>query len=541
MRDKLVISATVCAAAGLAAGQVYAQKKPNVLLLFSDQHNKSVMGFEGHPDVLTPNLDRLASESVVFDNAYCTVGVSVPSRMSFMSGLYPRTLGMMDNNGTTSVIEDKAVSMATMFKENGYETYAFGKRHLRGSIDKGWDVIKADAVKEGEENYVKWIEEQGYLHEFSLDWAAEFGRGPLGSSEEDNRYPTADLGTRPSALPDGYTMEAYTAMNTIDMLKHRKDSDKPFFCWASFYRPHQPYTPVKKYMDMYDVSEWGEGRVNGGSIKMPENFYHPTELLPPLAQGQRKGKNKVWNADKAFENEQLWRNYIGSYYALVTEIDHWIGEIIKTLEEEGLEDETIIIYAADHGDFVGHHGVVEKCAAGQNVYEDILNIPLIFKYPGKTKANTRNYELVSLIDIYPTLADLLDLKLPENMVYELQGESLADVLLHKKHTKRKYFVSESWSQASVITKDYKLGMWKEPVGRSGKGDFRAFGDMFFDYRNNPLEVENDYSNPKYKKVINKMRGYYDEFVNRIPDDGVVERIEQEKIKVSKTANNKNKK
>ncbi len=535
MKEKIAISAVLCAAAGLATGQVNAQKKPNVLLLFSDQHNKSVMGFEGHPDVLTPNLDRLASESVVFDRAYCTVGVSVPSRMSLMSGLYPRTLGMMANDGTTSVIEDKAVSMATMFKENGYDTYAFGKRHLRGRIDDGWDVIKADAVKEGEENYVRWIEEQGYLHKFSLDWAAEFGRGPLDSPEENNKYPTGDLGTRMSALPDGYTMEAYTAMNTIDMLKHRKDSDKPFFCWASFYRPHQPYTPIKKYMDMYDVSEWGEGRVNGSSIKMPENFYHPTELLPPMAQGQRKGRNKVWNADKAFQNEQLWRNYIGSYYALVTEIDHWIGEIIKTLEEEGLEDETIIIYTADHGDFVGHHGVVEKCAAGQNVYEDILNIPLIFKYPGKTKAS-RNHELVSLIDIYPTLADLLGLDLPENMIYELQGESLADLLLGKRHPKRKYFVSESWSQATVITDNYKLGMWKEPVIRPEKTDFRDFGDMFFDYRKNPLEVENDYSHPEYKKIINKLKCYYEDFQARIPDDGVVERIEQQKTKSAKDKN-----
>lgn len=535
MNDKVVVSAIAIAVAGLMEGQVQAAKKPNVLLLFSDQHNKSVMGFEGHPDVITPNLDRLAKESVVFDRAYCTVGVSVPSRMSLMSGLYPRTLGMMSNEGTTSVVEEKAVSLASVFKANGYDTYAFGKRHLKGKIDEGWDVTKGHSDKEGEDNYVKWIEDQGYLHEFALDWAAEFGRGPKGSPEFENEYPTGDLGTRISALPDGYTMEAYTARNTIEMLRNRKNTDKPFFCWASFYRPHQPYTPLKKYMDMYDVSEWGEGRINGGSIRRPDNFYHPTELCPPAVQNQRKGKNRVWNVDKAFKDEQLWRNYIGAYYALVTEIDHWIGEIIKTLEEEGLEDETIIIYTADHGDFAGNHGMVEKCAAGQNVYEDILNIPLIFKYPGKTKANVRSYELVSLVDIYPTLVDLLGLELPEDMVYDLQGESLADVLLRDGHVDRQYFVSESWSQAAIITPEYKLGMWKEPVIRPDRIDFRSFGDMFFDYGKNPLEVENNCGDPAYTDIINELRRYYDDFIRTIPDDGLRERIEQEKIKNNRKA------
>ena len=101
-----------------------------------------------------------------------------------------------------------------------------------------------------------------------------------------------------------------------------------------------------------------------------------------MLQSQRNGGNKVWNMDKAFENEQLWRNYIGAYYALVTEIDHHIGAIIETLKATGIANETIIIYASDHGDFAGNHGMVEKCASEQNVYEDILNVPLIIKIPG---------------------------------------------------------------------------------------------------------------------------------------------------------------
>lgn len=500
-------------------------KRPNVIIFFADQFNKNVMGFEGHPDVITPNLDKLAKESMIFDRAYCTTGVCVPSRSSLLTGLYPRTIGLLSNEGHTSVM-DNATSMATIFKQNNYNTYAFGKRHVKGAIDKGWDIKKGHAYDPCDnDNYVNWIKRMGYDEEFARDWGAEFGRGPKNSPEFKSKIKTADLGTRPSELPDGYTMEAYTAQETIKMIKDQAKSKKPFFCWASFYRPHQPYTPVKKYMDMYDVSSWGKGNNNGSGIKKPESFYEPTGHLPPLLQRQRNGGSKVWNMDKAFENEQLWRNYIGAYYALVTEVDHYIGEITKTLKEEGLENETIIIFTADHGDFVGNHGMVEKAAAGQNVYEDILNIPLMVKIPGKTDG-THTTELVNLADVLPTLIDILGLKKPK-LKYSLQGKSMKDVLLDNGSMNRSYLVSESWSQASVITKDYKLGIMIDPTIVHKNRDYRDFGDMFFDRKSDPLEIHNEINNKDYKNIIKTLRGYYEAFKAKIPDTGKQERIEQE--------------
>lgn len=498
-------------------------KKPNVIILFSDQHNKMVMGYEGHPDVITPNLDRLAGESVVFDRAYCTVGVCVPSRSSLMTGLMPRTLGLLSNGGHSSVMDD-AVSMATIFKLNGYKTYAFGKRHLRNAIDQGWDVKKGHAFKaDDDDNYVSWIERNGYAREFAEDWAAEFGRGPRGSSEFESEIPTADLGTRMSKLPEEYTMEAYTAMETIQMIEEEAGSENPFFCWANFYRPHQPYNPLPRYMAMYDVTAWGEGTLKGSAIRMPESFYQPTESLPPMLQDQRNGGNKVWNMDKAFEDEQLWRNFIGAYYALVTEIDHHVGEILKALEEAGLDQETIVIYTSDHGDFVGNHGMVEKCAAGQNVYEDILNVPMIIKYPGKTRGGTRVGELVTLADVLPTLVEAIGLDLPE-LAYPIQGESMADVLMKQGSMKRDYVVSESWSQATVITKDYKLGMMLNPTAVHPDWDYRAFGDMFFSRTDDPLETDNRINDPSQASEIERLRGYYEEYVQLIPSTGKDEMI-----------------
>jgi arylsulfatase A-like enzyme len=320
-------------------------------------------------------------------------------------------------------------------------------------------------------------------------------------------------------------MEAYTAMETINVIEAHKNSDSAFFCWASFYRPHQPYNPLPRYMEMYDVSTWGEGTRYGGAIKKPDSFYEPTENLPPQLQDQRNGGNKVWNMDKAFANEQLWRNYIGGYYALVTEIDHHVGEILKALEDNGLDQETIVIYTSDHGDFVGNHGMVEKCAFGQNVYEDILNVPLIIKYPGKTAKGKRIGELVSLVDVLPTLVELLDLEVPD-LKYPMQGASLVDVMLNGGTLGREYIVSESWSQAAVITEDYKLGIMLDPTSARKDLDYRDFGDMFFDRQTDPLEVENGINDPKYQKQISLLRGYYEEFKQNTNSTGKDEMIKQ---------------
>lgn len=498
-------------------------KRPNVLILLADQHNKKVMSFEQHPDVITPNLDKLAAQSVIFDRAYCVAGISAPSRSALMSGLYPRTMGLLSNGEKTTVIRD-AVSLASIFKENGYATYAFGKRHTSGGIDEGWDVSRSHICRESPgEGYDVWIQEHGLNREFAMDWGAEFGRGPDCSGGDKIKVPTGDLGTRLSQLPPEYTMEAYTAKNTIEMIKSHARSKKPFFCWATFYHPHQPYTPQKKYLDMHNIKEWGDGTRRGSGIRKPESLYEDIKNLPPMMQRIRKGGNKVWNVNKAFEDEQLWRNYIGAYYALVSEVDSYVGKILDALEREGMSEETIVIYTADHGDFVGNHGMVEKCAAGQNVYEDILNIPLIIRYPGGKQGGRRVKELVSNVDLFPTILEMAGIRMPD-VKYKPQGQSLYNVVCKGQTLNRKYVVSESWSQATVITPRYKLGIMLDPVIVKPNLDFRSFGDMFFISEKDSLEVSNEINNKEYAKVISQLRNYYREFQKKIPDTGKQEMI-----------------
>jgi arylsulfatase A-like enzyme len=506
------VAATTLAAAGasrtLCAEAQEPKKKPNILLLFSDQHQADCMGFQNHPDAITPNLDKLAKSGTVFNRAYCQDAVCVPSRMSLLTGLYPRRLGVLYNSDRSSVM-DEVVSLQSVLRDNGYYTAAFGKRHLTGAADSGWDYHRGHSKDESPgSSYWEWIEQQGYLDEFQHDWSAEFG----------GKYPTADMGTRISKLPEDMTMEAFTAQETVKLIRKQKERDKPFFCWASFYRPHQPYNALKRYLDIYDYSRWGQGTAKGDAIKKPSTLNQSPDSLPPALKEWHEGKNKVWRLDKATKDEQLFRFYIASYYALVTEIDHHIGSIMKALEEEGLLENTIVVYTSDHGDFVGRHSMIEKCAIGHNVYEETLRVPLIVSRPEQIKRGQVIDDLVELFDLYPTLLELADIKLPKTK-HGIDAASLAAALTEGKSVNRKYIVSENWSQAAVITENYKLGIWLDPTEHRKQWDFRSFGDMLFDRKTDPDEMHNQIGNPQYAEVEKQLRKYYDDFTSKIPATG----------------------
>ena len=428
---------------------------PNILFLFSDQHKASVTGYENHPDVSTPHLDRLAREGTQFRRAYCQDAICAPSRCSLFSGLYPRTLQYFDNSDRSQAMQE-VVPIQETFQRAGYITAAFGKRHLSEACDEGWSITASHAWGENpDDNYVKWINEKGYAKEFAEDWAAEFGKAPRGSALEQQEIPFALLATRQSALPDDMTMEAFTTQRTIAFLEDRAEDEQPFFCWASFYRPHQPYTPLKKYWDRHGRSRWGTGTNAGDAISMPNSLHQDISELPPMLQSQFAGKNRIWRLDREREDEQLYRDYVSAYYALVEEIDACIGEVLSQLEQLGLAENTIVIYSADHGDFVGAHGMVEKCAQGHNVFEDTLRVPLIFKWPGHIESDVVRQDLVELVDIYPTLLDFCDVTQPSSK-HPLQGQSLVVALSGNEPIERAFTVSENWSQSSIITDRYKL-------------------------------------------------------------------------------------
>lgn len=496
-REFIKVAGTSMGLAGLGLSKptrVFAgnakRRRPNILLLFSDQHNASVLGCEGHPDVKTPHLDSLARQGVRFSRAYCQDGICVPSRVSMLTGQYPRTTGVIDNRDRPP-LPAQLHPLHKLLSENGYITAAFGKRHLPQDISDGFDetcTTISPKQEPSDESYRDWIAEQGQADAFERDWI-ESKQSPLYSHISQLRWEN--------------TAEAYTALKTIDFIRRAKNKDQPFFCWCSFVRPHQPYTPVAKWAKFYDPAK----------ITLPENLREPVEALPPMMQRWRRNTKRPWCLAEAAKDEQLYRNYISYYYALVTEIDYYIGRVLDCLESQGLAENTIVIYSSDHGDFVGAHGMVEKCALGHNVYEDTLRIPLIMHWPGHFQKALVADDLIELIDLYPTLLELAGIEKPAD--YDLPGFSLAPMLSRGKRLGRLFAVSENFSQVSIITERYKLGTWIEPPNPNF--DFREHGDMLFDRRNDRWEVNNLAGKPQVAGIEKELRGYLKEWAAKTPD------------------------
>jgi arylsulfatase A-like enzyme len=485
--------------------------RPNVLLIVADQHKAEVMGNAGHPVVKTPRLDRLAHSGVRFDRAYCQNAICVPSRTSFMTGLYPRTTGCVDNPNKPPH-HDRLFPLQQVFHRNDYRTGCFGKRHLPhiGELALGWDRSATTInpkMDPSDENYTDWVTQRGQLDAHKRDF---------GGSHD------ADLMSHITEVREENRTSTYATDKTLEFLKECKDQGKPFFCWTNYIFPHQPYTPLQKWIDMYPPEK----------TELPESVSEPLENLPPEMQSWRRNTKRPWNLAAAAKDHALYRRYVAYYYALTSEVDACVGRIMDGLDRLGLSDDTIVIYTSDHGDFVAAHGMVEKCALGHNVYEDTLRVPLIVAWPERFLESAVNKSLVELVDLYPTLMDLLDLKRPKDAP-ELPGKSLIPSLTENKATGRKYAISENWNQATVITECYKLGVWIDPgpIPKYKRRDNRKrFPDQLFDREKDPNEIHNVIDSPEYNKIQKRLREYFDDFTSKVAATGKNEIIKRQQTK-----------
>jgi arylsulfatase A-like enzyme len=189
----------------------------------------------------------------------------------------------------------------------------------------------------------------------------------------------------------------------------------------------------------------------------------------------------------------------------VSEVDHWIGEILAALEASGQADNTLIVYTADHGDFVGHHGMVEKCACGHNVYEDTLRVPLIVAGPG-CRQGVVSQDLVGLVDLMPTLLLHSGCEVPRQCV----GENLLPLLRQGRPLGRDFLVSENWVQSCVIGRRFKLARWLDERGR-------ACGEMLFDRETDPLEITDVAGSAALEPVAAGLRAHLEAWERSVPD------------------------
>lgn len=367
-------------------------KRPNVLLIYTDQQRWDTLRAAGNSLIHTPNLDRLAERGALFESAFVNCPVCMPSRMSILSGRYPASLGIAVNG--IEMPED-IPCLHNLLKPYGYHTASIGKLHFKNHAsmfrdhrephpDYGFDtLILSDEPGCYDDAYIKWVAEK--------DPAAvplcRVSTPPAWTGKPVNAHPRDTVNPYVFGGPEHLTHTAFAAEETIEFLRRRRKG--PFFCAAGFYAPHAPLNPPERFVDMYKTED------------MP---------LPK----RRPGEN--------FKNTQdsQWKKVRAFYYALITHIDEEIGKIMDELDSLNLTQDTIIIFTSDHGDNLGDHGLIGKSQA----YDSSSRVPLLVSYPANVSEGQRKGEIVESVDIAPTVLDWCGVQIPPFM----QGRSFRSLL-----------------------------------------------------------------------------------------------------------------
>ncbi len=361
---KLRISLVVLSLWGLFVSSLSgADERPNVLFIAIDDLNSWVTHLGGHPQAITPNIDRLAERGITFENAFCAVPACEPSRAALMSGQRPWSTGAYLNGDEWMEIFKPGQGLSARFKEAGYHTVGAGKIYHSGErFESEWTEYM-DSSKLGNHGGVP--KNQGYHEPLVMD-----------IKDED--------------IADWHSVNwCIEQMNT--------KSDKPKFIAAGLNKPHLPFAPPKKYYDAFPLEE----------IQLPP---YKVDDLDDLSDAARR--MAIHNTDFArFQESGRWKAAIRSYLATCAYTDMNVGRLLDGLENSSIADNTIIVLWGDHGWSFGEKNHFRKFA----LWEEPTQTPYVWVVPGMTQAGTRSSTPVDLMSVYPTLCELAGLKQPENI------------------------------------------------------------------------------------------------------------------------------
>ncbi|KAK3709351.1 hypothetical protein LTR37_010912 [Vermiconidia calcicola] len=349
------------------------QTQPNILYIMADQlAAPQLKMYNKDSQIKTPNLDKLAERSVVFDSAYCNSPLCAPSRMAMISGQLPSKIGAYDN---ASPIPEDTPTYAHYLRKAGYECVLGGKMHFIGDQLHGYEYrVTADIYPADLGWSVNWDEPDTRL-EWYHNSSSIFQAGPCVRSNQLD-----------------YDEEVlYKSKQFMYDHVRKPVGSRPFCLTVSFTHPHDPYTIEQQYWDMYEDVD----------IDMPKVDI-PKEELDPHS---KRLQHVVDLEDYDFTPDQVKRAK-RAYYGAVSYIDHNVGELLNTLKQCGLDDNTIVIFSGDHGDMLGERGLWYK----MSYFESSVRVPMLFSYP-KSWAPRHVSQSVSTLDILPTLVDIVGSRL----------------------------------------------------------------------------------------------------------------------------------
>jgi arylsulfatase A-like enzyme len=372
-------------------------RPPNLLFLFTDEQRADTMDAYGNARIQTPNLNRLASQSTVFERAYVTQPVCTPSRSSLLTGLYPHSNGCTENNIPLPADVPCLPEMLDPGRGGQYATAYHGKWHLGDEIfaQHGFDEWRS--VEDGYDPYYspgRDPEARSTYHR----WLVEQGVVPAGA-------PPLSRG-RAARLPEPFGKPAYLAQEASRYI--REHAGHPFVLYVNFLEPHMPFFGPRD--DQHSPDE----------VLLPPNFDAlPGADSPLKARLFQRTYYERGHSGLPLRTEADWRRMIANYWGLCSLVDTYVGVLLDTLSACGLDEHTIVVYTSDHGDMMGSHGLLAKCV----MYEEAVRVPLLVRLP-RQQSSQRVRAPVSQIDVVPTLLDLLGQPIPDH----LQGESLRPLL-----------------------------------------------------------------------------------------------------------------
>lgn len=482
----------------------YAQEKPNILLITSDQQHFSTIG-AFNSEIKTPNIDRLVQGGTTFTRAYCTNPTCTPSRASIITGKYPSQHGAWSLG--TKLPESENTIGDELIKA-GYKTSLIGKAHFQPlasteqfpSIEAypilhdfdfwenysqkfyGFEDVQMVRNHTSEahagQHYGLWLEKNGYK-----DWRKYF-QAPTGKFDKNTKH-TWDI-------PEEMHYNRVITENVNELLDKYKNGDENFFMWASFPDPHPPYLVPEPWDTLYNPDEIKvPSFLEDEHEKNPPYFGLTQQISPDFSEYNESGYFVSGFHSHVIDNKEL-RKEIATYYGMISFMDKYIGLILDKLEETGLSDNTIVIFTTDHGHFIGQHGLITK---GPFHYEDMIRVPFIVKYPKVVPAGRISSSLQSLVDLAPTLLSMSGNPIPR----EMTGIDQSSVWAGMKDGLRNHVICENRQEATTVNlKTYVEDRYKITVHYK-----RKYGGLY-DLQKDPGEMDNLWDDDKYKDLKSEM-------------------------------------
>jgi len=360
--------------------------RPNILLITADQLRWDCVGCYGNHAIQTPHIDRLAKNGIAFDQAYVPATLCVPSRQSILTGQYPSSHGALSNR---SALPEGTPTFVSLLRDSGYLTAAFGKMHFHPTY-ANYGFQKLHLAEQDGEGRQHDDYHHRYLNALGLEdtwdeWDQVYTRRQNAPEEYWETY-----GARHSELPLEHYHTTWITDRTLDYLTQHNGENAPFFAWTSYIKPHHPFDPPKPYDTMYDPASM--------NIPHPKTGWQEKPLL------NANGDPRQAYFDARNITETQMKNVVSHYYGLISHIDDEIGRIVAQLKATDQYDNTLIIFASDHGDYLGQYGLFLK---HPNIpYDALARVPLILSGKSISAPGRRSQSLVSLVDLFPTLLQL---------------------------------------------------------------------------------------------------------------------------------------